>query len=679
MSRPRFKTLEDSEIDLKPDKVDKDKLTVFATGIHVKSKQQKEKEAAELKQKQEDEEAARAYLDFVEAFEGSGGNDKKRVQAPAFVRAGAAPSERPREVVRAPTASSSTTKRPAFDEEDIAPSVAIRKKRQMDSFLDELKRDQKSREDRLRSRMNDTGASLSALAAQEAHMGADGFADPMTTNLHLGNLPPHLNEEVLGHFAAKQVGPVGTVKIMWPRSDEFVVHSGMLGQSSKRAQGLNGFVAFMDRKTAERGQEFFEGYEWDDYTIRTGWGKSMPLPSRPKYYHVPAQMPEKSSRSGRFRSTSPAYRRSRSPPARKTQRVWPKIDRRTEDFLVDLADEIQDRGTKFERLVRERETDNPRYAFLRDFQDPAYHFFKMLLDRDYRPPSPPPRPFTDEGAADVYTTDSEEEEERELRKRDSKLGKLSRRRLDANLRSLTLTRGRIARCMAFAMRHTEMAEEVAEIICRSLMIDETPIPRKLSRLHLVSDILHNSSAPIHNAWKYRQAFETRLAQVFDHLNLIYQSFPGRMKAEVFLRQILSILEVWETWIVFPPAVMLEYRDRLVNGDAGIADNFDELQDDEDGAEIDYSSAEPIKGFKRLESGAIMASVDGDPVGDKASPEVVDLVSEDVAEADAEYAELYGVSPALPAPLPISADQPQDEAPAPILAPTFSVKLGIKKR
>jgi hypothetical protein len=33
---------------------------------------------------------------------------------------------------------------------------------------------------------------------------------------------------------------------------------------------------------------------------------------------------------------------------------------------------------------------------------------------------------------------------------------------------------------------------VADIVCQSLQIEETPIPRKIARLYLVSDILHNS-------------------------------------------------------------------------------------------------------------------------------------------------------------------------------------------
>jgi hypothetical protein len=64
--------------------------------------------------------------------------------------------------------------------------------------------------------------------------------DPTTTNLHLGNLSPLITEDLLcrefGVF-----GPIGSVKIMWPRNEE------------EKARNRNsGFVSFMDRKSAEK-------------------------------------------------------------------------------------------------------------------------------------------------------------------------------------------------------------------------------------------------------------------------------------------------------------------------------------------------------------------------------------------------------------------------------------------
>lgn len=64
------------------------------------------------------------------------------------------------------------------------------------------------------------------------------------------------------------------------------------------------------------------------------------------------------------------------------------------------------------------------------------------------------------------------------------------------------------------------------------------------------------------AWKFRQEFQARLGIVFDHMSTIYHSFPGRITAETFKKQILAIVEIWEDWIVFTPEFTKELRDRL---------------------------------------------------------------------------------------------------------------------
>ena len=88
------------------------------------------------------------------------------------------------------------------------------------------------------------------------------------------------------------------------------------------------------------------------------------------------------------------------------------------------------------------------------------------------------------------------------------------------------------------------------------------MPRKLARLHLICDILHNSAAPLPMAWKFRQEFQSRLGLVFDHFSTIYHSFPGRITAETFKSQITGVLDIWEDWIVFPPDFTLQLRRRI---------------------------------------------------------------------------------------------------------------------
>jgi len=170
----------------------------------------------------------------------------------------------------------------------------------------------------------------------------------------------------------------------------------------------------------------------------------------------------------------------------------------------------------------------------------------------------------------MYSTDSEELSETEkLQKvgKSTRLGDMARRRLEGMLRSLTPRRERIARCMALALDNAHAAETVAELIARSLLIPSTPVPRKIARLYVVSDILYNSAAATRNAWRYRAAFEPWLLPVFSHLGTVAHSFSGRMKTEAVMRQVLAVLECWDMWLVMPPSLVAQLRFAVTRNDA----------------------------------------------------------------------------------------------------------------
>ena len=95
-------------------------------------------------------------------------------------------------------------------------------------------------------------------------------------------------------------GPLASVKIMWPRTDE------------ERSRGKNcGFVAFMNRKDGERAMNtlqgkllkmhyfslnnpnptpFSTGRDIMTYEMKLGWGKAVPIPQHPVY--VPPRLAE---------------------------------------------------------------------------------------------------------------------------------------------------------------------------------------------------------------------------------------------------------------------------------------------------------------------------------------------------------------------------------------------------
>lgn len=230
-----------------------------------------------------------------------------------------------------------------------------------------------------------------------------------------------------------------------------------------------------------------------------------------------------------------------------------------------VANKVRDHGKGFEKVLREREKGKPKFGFLENDTLPSYHYFKMLLDRDYEPPAV--ATFDDDGNHSIYSSDSSEDSEQE-RLGKGKLGKLAQRRFESLLRGLTSTRDKIAKGMAFALEHADCAAFIADLLVCSLTIDTTPVPRKLARLHLISDILHNASASLPNAWVYRSIFEKRLGKVFDHLGDVYLSFPGRMKAEQFRGMVEKVIDVWDKeWLVFEPTVIEDFKRRLSGVDS----------------------------------------------------------------------------------------------------------------
>ncbi|KAG2463790.1 SR140 protein, partial [Polypterus senegalus] len=99
----------------------------------------------------------------------------------------------------------------------------------------------------------------------------DELGDPHTTNLYIGSINPKMNEEMLCKEFGK-FGPLASVKIMWPRTDE------------ERARVKNrGFVAFMNRKDAERALQALDGKVVMGFEMKLGWGKAVRIPPHPLY------------------------------------------------------------------------------------------------------------------------------------------------------------------------------------------------------------------------------------------------------------------------------------------------------------------------------------------------------------------------------------------------------------
>lgn len=80
-----------------------------------------------------------------------------------------------------------------------------------------------------------------------------------------------------------------------------------------------------------------------------------------------------------------------------------------------------------------------------------------------------------------------------------------RDRLEDLIRSLTPEARRIGEVMVFCIEHSDAAEEVAECILESLSNESTVVVKKIARLYLISDILHNCGVKVNKASFYRRA------------------------------------------------------------------------------------------------------------------------------------------------------------------------------
>lgn len=231
-------------------------------------------------------------------------------------------------------------------------------------------------------------------------------------------------------------------------------------------------------------------------------------------------------------------------------------------------------GPMFEAMIMNREINNPMYRFLFENQSPAHVYYRWKLysilqgeapakwrTEDFRMfkngslwRPPPLNPYL-HGPYDDGDDDEDEEE-------GSKKGCLKedeRDKLEEMLRALTPRRGDVAEAMLFCLSHAEAAEEIVECITESLSILKTPLPKKIARLYLVSDVLYNSSAKVSNASYYRKYFETKLCQIFSDLNATYKTIQGHLQCENFKQRVMSCFRAWEDWAVYPDPFLIKLQ------------------------------------------------------------------------------------------------------------------------
>ncbi|KAG0380626.1 U2 snRNP-associated SURP domain-containing protein [Mortierella sp. AD032] len=580
------------------------KVTGFTIGSQKRTNPfQKHKEEAEMKRRKEAEEAEKALEEFTASFDVDNSKQNKKFvkgkstfvpsvsvfgqddeddeaneaekekEAAAKARAGQRPPgfvlASTTTVAAAMTAASVTTpaKSPgstALPEQESTPYIRdakARRKKEMDDHLEAIKKAQAEREERA---INNPGRPV----AGDYKIGSRDTGDPSTSNLYVGNLHPTVNEELLCmEFGI--YGPIASVKVMWPRTQEEIDRNCNIG-----------FVNFMERADAAVALKEMEGKEITGFPVKLGWSKAAPIPSTPLFVHKDYKAPP--------RAAKITVRKS-IPPSSTDIIVSKPTDPKTLVVIHRVVEKVLINGSDFEEILIEKELRNPSFTFLVNVKSPEHIYYRWKLfsmkqgDTVMRwrtepfkmvggGPNwfPPLMTFTDEIIEEDQRLLEAHEDEFEKAIVRGTLSRGERGFFEAQLRMITSQRRSIGRAMLFCIQHADAADEIVEILVESMVLSTTPQPVRMARLYLISDILHNSSISLPNVWKLRSALEVKLPIMFEGLNAIYRQIDARMKAEQFRRQITGVLGVWENWIVFPQHYIAHLGNVLVRRDGVMA-------------------------------------------------------------------------------------------------------------
>ncbi|GMH20336.1 hypothetical protein Nepgr_022177 [Nepenthes gracilis] len=604
---------------------------------------QKHREDEAAKNKWDEEETDRVYQDFIQSFLGEdtpgsktfvrGGtinpNDKSKHDSEGGnSKDGVSGSKKGSRYVPSflPPPLAAKGREPERKREEEKPKEKEKGKlRNIDNFMEELKHEQEMREKRNqdRERWRDGHDEHSAPSSRFDELpddfdptgkGSFDDGDPQTTNLYVGNLSPKVDENFLlrtfGRF-----GPIASVKIMWPRTDE-----------ERRRQRNCGFVAFMNRADGQAAKEEMQGVVVYEYELKIGWGKSVALPAQALPAPPPGQMAIRSKEGETVILSGPSGPPLTTVPNQNSElvltpnvpdiMVLPPDDSHLNHIIDTMALYVLDGGCAFEQAIMERGRGNPLFNFLFELgsKEHTYYVWRLYsfaqgdtLQRWRTEPFimisgsgrwiPPPLPTAkspdlENESGSTYAAGRSRRVEPERTLTDPQ-----RDQFEDMLRALTLERSQIKEAMGFALDNADAGGEIVEVLTESLTLKETPIPAKVARLMLVSDILHNSSAPVKNASAYRTKFEVTLPDIMESFNDLYRSITGRITAEALKERVLKVLHVWSDWFLFSDAYVNGLRATFLrSGNSGVV-SFHSISGDAPELEKRTSSEDIVEGIK----------------------------------------------------------------------------------
>lgn len=601
------------------------KLKAFSIGSMGKRSLSK-KELEEQRKREEEKAAAHAFQEFVETFQETPVNGSSKVWVKAGTYDAGARREDTKDKGKLYKPTSKLIKDEPLTSAEKAQAYAnflITEKKperfgkskrsgksNLESFMEELKQIQEEREERHKYKTHvKTPIENELDLFMRGDLGSFDNGDPNTTNIYLGNLHPKLTEpqlmEIFGRY-----GPLASIKIMWPRSDE------------EKARGRNcGFVAYMSRKDGERALRNLNGKDVFGYDMKLGWGKAVILPSHPIY--IPPVLMEVSQ------PPPPSGLPFNAQPSSEDKDILPKSDEELDAILKRavvkvvipndknllmlihrMVEFVVREGPMFEAMIMNRELHNPQFRFLFENQSPGHIYYRWKMysilhgdaQKDWKSKEfrmfhggsiwkPPLMHSYTAGMPDDLVVDDDI-------LREASKGALSRGqrdRLEDLLRNLTPEKRKIGEGMVYCIDHAEAAEEIVECITESLSNESTLITKKISRLYLVSDILNNCGVKVNKASNYRKVFQGKLLDIMTEVKKTYDKLESRIQAEGFRVRVLRVLKSWEDTGIYTSDFMvklhnvflgLEQDPEVPEKEEDIDGNPLEKTSDDDGVPID---------------------------------------------------------------------------------------------
>lgn len=292
----------------------------------------------------------------------------------------------------------------------------------------------------------------------------------------------------------------------------------------------------------------------------------------------------------------------------------------------------------FEAMIMNREINNPEFRFMFENQSPAHVYyrwklfsmlqgdspsrwstrpFRMFEDGSIWKP-PPLNPFLQGMPEELIQSEDEEDD----KNKKGSLSNAQRGRLETMIRNLAPEREKVGEAMVWCIEHADAAEEICQCVTEALINTETALPKKIARLYLVSDILHNCSVKVSNASFYRKGFQAKLAEIFEGLHIAYNLIESRLRAEQVKQRIMQCCRAWEEWAIYPHEFLIHLQNLflgLVKREPNMelpeemmepvktqdVDGFP-LDDDVDGFPIKEEDKDDIDGVPLIKSDAISA-------------------------------------------------------------------------